>query len=244
MSRHPEVLWAQRSSETDEEKNVLFVTVNLPNIVKSTFDFKLEPTKIALKARAGVDAEQKDYEFSIDLYKEIDVEKSTQRLTSRALILTLRKATAELEYWPRLTKEKLRTQFIKTDFSKWVDEDEQDAAPTAAADEDEGPDMGGMGGMPGMGGMGGMPGMGGMGGMPGMEGLGGGGFGGMPGMEGLGGNMDIQKMLAQMGGAGGLGGGGGPSGSGGFDGADLDNDDDDDDDDGPPPLEDAEPAKP
>lgn len=55
---------------------------------------------------------------------------------------------------------------MKTDFSKWVDEDEQEGA---AIDETEDMDpMGGMGGPPGMGGMGGMPGMGGMGGgMPG-----------------------------------------------------------------------------
>jgi hypothetical protein len=84
-----------------------------------------------------------------------------------------------------LTKEKIRNAFIKTDFSKWVDEDEQDGA---AAEPDTGDDdmmsaMGGMGGMPGMGGMGGMPGMGGMGGMPGM-----GGMGGMPG------GMDLEAV--------------------------------------------------
>jgi len=69
--------------------------------------------------------------------------------------------------------------FVKTDFGKWVDEDEQDGEPVKP-DEDMDPmgGMGGMGGMPGMGGMGGMPGMGGMGGMPGM-----GGMGGMGGMD-------------------------------------------------------------
>jgi len=56
--------------------------------------------------------------------------------------------------------------FVKTDFSKWVDEDEQDGEPLKDDDMDP---MGGMGGMPGMGGMGGMPGMGGMGGMGDMD---------------------------------------------------------------------------
>jgi hypothetical protein len=32
------------------------------------------------------------------------------------------------EYWPRLTKDKGKNARIKTDFSKWVDEDEQDEA--------------------------------------------------------------------------------------------------------------------
>lgn len=89
-------------------------------------------------------------------------QESSQSLTSRHLALRLRKKELKAEYWPRLTKEKVRNAFIKTDFSKWVDEDEQDGEK-AALDDDF--DMGGMGGMPGMGGMGGMPGMGGMGGM-------------------------------------------------------------------------------
>lgn len=91
--------------------------------------------------------------------------------------MTLVKADLNTEYWPRLSKDK-KVSFIKTDFSKWVDEDEQDGEVLEKEDDDMG-----MGGMPGM------PGMGGMGGMPGMEGLGGMG-GGMPGMGG----MDIQQV--------------------------------------------------
>ena len=64
-----------------------------------------------------------------------------------------------------MTKEKVKTSYLKTDFGKWVDEDEQDGAPND--DAGDGMDMGSMGDMGGMGGMGGMPGMGGMGGMPG-----------------------------------------------------------------------------
>ena len=47
--------------------------------------------------------------------------------------------------------------YVKTDFGKWVDEDEQDGEPVKP-EEDMDPmgGMGGMGGMPGMGGMGGM----------------------------------------------------------------------------------------
>lgn len=92
----------------------------------------------------------------------------------------LRKKTPKAEFWPRLTKEKVKNAFIKTDFDKWVDEDEQDGV---AVEEEDGDPMGGMGGM------GGMPGMGGMGGMPGM--------GGIPGMGGMGGlpeGMDFEKV--------------------------------------------------
>lgn len=118
------------------------------------------------------------------------MQESAKNLTSRSLSLLLRKKEKKAEFWPRLTKEKVRTQFIKTDFSKWVDEDEQDGDVPAVDDEMEG--MGGMGGMPGMGGMGGMPGMGGMGGMPGMGGMGG--MPGMPGGMGGMGGMDLEAV--------------------------------------------------
>ena len=96
----------------------------------------------------------------------------------------LRKKEKKLEYWPRLTKDKL--PFVKTDFDKWVDEDEQDGAEKL---DDDGFD--GMGGMPGMGGMGGMPGMGGIPGMGDFGSMMGGGMGGMGG--GMGG-MDFEKV--------------------------------------------------
>ena len=108
-------------------------------------------------------------------------QQSKKHLTSRSVVLTLRKKESEQEYWPRLTKDKVKNAYIKTDFSKWVDEDEQEGTDHATALEDD------MGGMPGgMGGMGGMPGgMGGMGGM-GIPGLGDMGMGGD--------NIDFSKV--------------------------------------------------
>ncbi|KAG8978930.1 hypothetical protein FRB90_008249 [Tulasnella sp. 427] len=221
MATHPEILWAQRSSETEEEKNLIYFTINVPDVQESTIKYELTPTTISFAAKAGNASKniaEKDYEFKLDFYDEIVPEQSKKRINSRDISLILRKKSKKLEFWPRLTKEKLKIPFIKTDFSKWVDEDEQEGE-ALKPDDDFDPDMGGMGGM------GGMPGMGGMGGMPGM-----GGMGGMPGMGGMGG-MDIESMLANLKNQ------GGPSGA---EGAEHDGeDDDDDDDDGPPPLEDA-----
>ncbi|CCM01278.1 uncharacterized protein FIBRA_03327 [Fibroporia radiculosa] len=173
MAVHPEVLWAQRSSETDDSKNVLYITVNLPDVKPETLEYNLTSTSISFKAKAGnaeKGLEERDYAFNLDFYGEVVPEESHKSLSSRSLTLVLRKKEKQAEYWPRLMKEKIKTPFVKTDFSKWVDEDEQDGQGTVV---DEDLDMGGMGGMPGMGGMGGMPGMGGMGGMPGMGGMGG-----------------------------------------------------------------------
>ncbi|KAJ6569631.1 HSP20-like chaperone [Mycena capillaripes] len=156
---HPEVLWAQRSSESDEAKNIVYLTINLPDI-QADHKLTIEPTTITFEATSGNEktGHEKKYAFSLDLFSEIVPEKSSKRLTTRSLYLVLRKKEQQAEFWPRLTKEKVKNAYIKTDFSKWVDEDEQDG-PEAKDDEDVDSAMGGMGGM------GGMPGMG--GGMPG-----------------------------------------------------------------------------
>jgi hypothetical protein len=72
------------------------------------------------------------------------LQKSKKTLTTRSLSLIIYKKNKQSEYWPRLTKEKVKNAFLKTDFSKWVDEDEQNGDAVA---EDPDPDMGGMGGM-------------------------------------------------------------------------------------------------
>lgn len=71
------------------------------------------------------------------------IQRSTSRVTSRSFVAVLRKKESQSEYWPRLTKEKVKTPFIKTDFNKWIDEDEQDKNPNV--DDDFG-----VGGIPGM----------------------------------------------------------------------------------------------
>ncbi|KAM9910221.1 hypothetical protein OXX69_004690 [Metschnikowia pulcherrima] len=189
MPVHPVVLWAQRSSESEPAKNVIYLTIQ----VQDPVDVKLDLTaqKLTFSAQSADKATQ--YELALDFYDEIDPENSYKHESGSHISYVLRKKKVQAEFWPRLLKEKLKLHYIKTDFDKWVDEDEQDEQP----EEDPMAGMGGMGGMPDMGGMGGMPGMGGMGGM-----------GGMPGMEGMGGpgGMDFSQLLANAGGAGGAGG--------------------------------------
>ena len=195
---HPEIVYAQRSSESVPEKNIIYLTISASDI-QGEPKLDIEANKITFHAKAGDSSKgipEKEYAFDIELFDEILPEETKKSVTSRAIVLILRKKAARAEYWPRLTKEKVRNQWIKTDFSKWVDEDEQDEVP--AIDESEFGGMGGAGGMP-PGGMGGMP--------PGMMGgMGGGMGGGMPGMGG----MDMASLMSQMGGgAGGAGGAGG-----------------------------------
>ncbi|GAA5898625.1 p23/wos2 family protein [Sporobolomyces salmoneus] len=232
---HPELLWAQRSSADEANRNIVYLTINAADLSP---DYSLEITsgnhlsfkgKTAQSDSKGTAAAAggKEYEFELDLYEPVEVLRKDLR--GKSLLLVLKKKEMKEEYWPRLTKDKIKSNFIKTDFNLWKDEDEQDDEPVEAADEGMG---GGMGGMPPMG-MGGPPGAGGMDFASMMQGMGGmGGMGGAGGAGGAGG-MDMEAMLKQMQAAG----VGGPGGEGFEGGEEEEGAEDSSDDDGPPPLE-------
>lgn len=157
MARHPEILWAQRSDK-------VFLTVELLDAKNA--DVKLTPEgRFTFSATVG--ANNQKFETDLELFGAIEVEKSSINKGQRHTAVVLEKTKSE--WWPRLLKATGKApQFVKVDWNKWVDEDEEDEAPAM--------DMGGIGGMGGMGGMpdfSSMSGMGGMGGMSDFSGMGG-----------------------------------------------------------------------
>lgn len=100
-------------------------------------------------AVSGTDKHGKVYDLSLDLYAEIEPKATKQRNTDLNLVFVLQKKEDKAEFWPRLSSEKGKLHNVRTDFDKWVDEDEQDGSADL-------PDMD-MGGMGGMGGGGGTP---------------------------------------------------------------------------------------
>ncbi|OMP88110.1 Protein wos2 [Diplodia seriata] len=136
----------------------------------------VQPTKVAFTGHSEL--KNVDYKAELELFAEIVPEESKINHTGKNIEMVLRKKDLKEEFWPRLLKESKKLHFLKTDFDKWVDEDEQDEA----ADEDMLANMGGM--PPGMG-AGGPGGDGGFGGID-FSKLGGG-AGGMPDLSALGG---------------------------------------------------------
>jgi hypothetical protein len=151
----PEVLWAQRSSKTDAEKNFIYLTFTVPDVQKS--NLKLDVKSQSLTFSGHSDSLKRDYHVELEFYDEIEEAETKVTHTNKNIALVLRKKELKEEFWPRLLKNDKKVHFLKTDFDKWVDEDEQNEAP-----EEDLANMGGMGGMPGMGDMSSM--MGGAGG--------------------------------------------------------------------------------
>jgi hypothetical protein len=123
----PEVLWAQRSSTNDASKNNVFLTLMVSDVPESEMKLDLQPTKLTF---TGTSTSKKvTYHVELEFYDEIDPKESKIHHTGRDIALVLRKKELKEEYWPRLLKESKKMHFLKTDFDKWVDEDEQDAQP-------------------------------------------------------------------------------------------------------------------
>ncbi|RDX66479.1 hypothetical protein CR513_54746, partial [Mucuna pruriens] len=123
--RHPSVKWAQRS-------DVLYITVELPDA--QDVKLKLEPEgKFYFSATAG--AEKISYEVDFDLFDKIDVNNSKASVGSRNICYLVKKA--ENKWWNRLLKQGGKPPvFVKVDWDKWVDEDEEEDNNPAASEMD------------------------------------------------------------------------------------------------------------
>ncbi|KAL2135217.1 hypothetical protein VTI74DRAFT_9309 [Chaetomium olivicolor] len=135
----PEVLWAQRSHASDPEKNFIYLTISVPDVPTANLKLDLKPTGLSFTGHS--DTLKKTYHVELEFYAEIDPAESKVNHTARDVEMKLRKKELKEEYWPRLLKDTKKAHFLKTDFDKWVDEDEQNEA----ADDDFG-NFGGMGG--------------------------------------------------------------------------------------------------
>ncbi|KAK7268235.1 hypothetical protein RIF29_20930 [Crotalaria pallida] len=123
--RHPPVKWAQRSDE-------LYITVELPDA--QDVKFRLEPEgKFYFSATAG--AEKIPYEVNFNLFDKVDVNNSKASVGSRNIFYLVKKAKSK--WWDRLLKQRGKPPvFLKVDWDKWVDEDEEQEADKHGFDMD------------------------------------------------------------------------------------------------------------
>lgn len=110
----PPVMWAQR-------REILFVTICLEDCKDP--EIHVKPQMIYFKGIGGT--EQKMHEITINLYREINSDRTIKNLRGRSIELILTK-NENGPYWPRLTKEKTKAHWLKSDFNKWKDEDASD----------------------------------------------------------------------------------------------------------------------
>ncbi|XP_052190404.1 co-chaperone protein p23-1-like isoform X2 [Diospyros lotus] len=127
MSRHPTVKWAQRSDK-------LFITIELPDA--KDVKLKLEPEgKFFFSATTGAD--NIPYEIDMELYEKVDVNESKASVGLRNICYLIKKA--ESKWWGRLLKQGGKQPiFLKVDWDKWADEDEEQDSKLGSSDADFG----------------------------------------------------------------------------------------------------------
>ncbi|KAJ8749675.1 hypothetical protein K2173_026324 [Erythroxylum novogranatense] len=113
MSRHPEVKWAQRVDK-------VFITVVLSDSKNAKVN--LDPEGVfTFSANAGADNNL--YELKFDLFDKVNVEESKINIGARNIFCVLEKA--EKVWWKKLLRgDGKAPHYLKVDWDKWVDEDE------------------------------------------------------------------------------------------------------------------------
>jgi prostaglandin-E synthase len=119
-TRLPNVLYAQ------DKKNI-FLTIDLQDI-QEKHNIKTTDQTIQFDAeKEGI-----HYGFQIDLFDKVKQDSWCFHPTNRHIEIIVAKENSEAAFWPRLNKTG-KLSFVKTDFSKWKDEDEDEEEMPANA---------------------------------------------------------------------------------------------------------------
>jgi prostaglandin-E synthase len=113
----PDLKWAQR-------KDRLFVTIDIPDCEKPVIDLKPEG-----RLTFNGNIKEKKYQIDLELFADVIIEESKWNLKGRNILLNIYKKDKENEYWPRLTKIKMKHPHIQVDWSKYIEEDEENEQP-------------------------------------------------------------------------------------------------------------------
>lgn len=103
------------------------MTISVPDVQPANLKLQLKPQGLAFSGHS--DSLKRDYHVELEFYAEIDEKESKINHTAKNVEMVLRKKELKEEFWPRLLKDAKKVHFLKTDFDKWVDEDEQNEAP-------------------------------------------------------------------------------------------------------------------
>ncbi|KAI1731803.1 SGS domain-containing protein [Ditylenchus destructor] len=108
--KHPLMLWAQRSSH-------IYLTLEVKDMKIS----EMSANGNKFKFRGIKEAEE--YEADLELYGDLKGDELRQTVGDCRIELIIPKESTE--WWPRLLKNQTKIPWIKVDFEKWKDENEE-----------------------------------------------------------------------------------------------------------------------
>ena len=127
------VKWAQR-------KDLVIVTLDARDVAEQGKSVNLSP-----EGNFHFEAISKDeshrYKVDLELFDEILPDTAKWKVTDFCIVVTVQKKNQEAEHWPRLIKPRGKVPWITVDWSKWVDEDEEDEHPGGQFNMDDFDDL-------------------------------------------------------------------------------------------------------
>lgn len=120
-AKTPTLLWAQR-------KESILITLAIQDPLNVT----LKATESTLHFTCESTSESSQFGFDLNFYAAIDADGIKQHVSGLGVDLVIPKRDIVQPFWPRLTKEAGKCAWIKTDFSKWRDEDDEEEEAGAA----------------------------------------------------------------------------------------------------------------
>ncbi|GAB4857230.1 hypothetical protein Ancab_015137 [Ancistrocladus abbreviatus] len=125
MSRHPEVLWAQRSDK-------VYLTIALPDA--RDVAVKCEPQGLFSFSGTGIQGEK--YDCKLELYAAIVPEGCKTTIGLRNIFCSIQKE--QKDWWKKLLKSEGKpAPYLKVDWNKWCDEDDEGLSSDLASDNDD-----------------------------------------------------------------------------------------------------------
>ena len=70
-------------------------------------------------------AQEQKYNMDLELNQDVVKDESNWNVKGRNILIRVSKKDKEQEeWWPRITKDKVKNHFIKVDFDKWINPDD------------------------------------------------------------------------------------------------------------------------
>lgn len=112
------VKWAQH-------KKVVFLTLEAKNLSEEGRVISLTPDGL-LHFEGKNKVSNAHYKLDLNLFGEVTVETTKWKVTDFCVQFSIAKKNETDPFWPRLTKEKVKLNFVTVDWARWIDEDEAD----------------------------------------------------------------------------------------------------------------------
>ena len=110
------VEWAQRSSDSEADKNFIYLKIEAADVPNDQMTLDLQSTGLTFKGYSN--SKKATYAVSLEFYAEVDPAKSPVHHSARDVELKLQKKNLDAKFWPRLLKDTKKMHFLKTDFDK------------------------------------------------------------------------------------------------------------------------------